>query len=169
MSCENAKKRQRRSSQPDGTMAEVEASGASAASSSDADGAVSCWLCLGEGNDDEPLVRDCSCRGSQGFAHFSCLVEYASHKSMRVSADKPGQAGPGHSFRRPWQNCPTCLQMHQGKLLTDLAVKFGAFVEERFPGDMYKRIYVLYHKMTHLSEEKVDATELLQVVKHIRA
>jgi hypothetical protein len=48
------------------------------------DGA-SCYICLDEGCDDEgkPLVRDCSCRGSTGFAHLSCIVEYAKQKSQQ--------------------------------------------------------------------------------------
>jgi hypothetical protein len=43
-----------------------------------------CFICLGEGDDDEggPLVRDCSCRGdSAGFAHLSCIIQYAEQKS----------------------------------------------------------------------------------------
>ena len=43
------------------------------------DGA-SCYICLDEGPDEagKPLVRDCSCRGdTAGFAHLSCIIEYA--------------------------------------------------------------------------------------------
>ena len=45
-----------------------------------------CFICLGEGDDDEggPLVRDCSCRGdSAGFAHLSCIIQTQSKKAGR--------------------------------------------------------------------------------------
>lgn len=51
-----------------------------------ADNAPSCWICLEEGPDDTgaPLVLDCSCRGSAGFAHLSCLVKYAETQSRNA-------------------------------------------------------------------------------------
>lgn len=47
-----------------------------------------CWICHEDGTKEWPgdqtgfqeLKRDCSCRGSSGFAHWSCLVEYAVKK-----------------------------------------------------------------------------------------
>ena len=51
------------------------------------DGAA-CYFCLEEDADDEgkPLVRDCSCRGESGFAHFSCpcLTKYAEQNAERL-------------------------------------------------------------------------------------
>ncbi|KAL3802148.1 hypothetical protein ACHAW5_000233 [Stephanodiscus triporus] len=43
-----------------------------------------CWICLGDENrhDLEHLRRDCSCRGTAGFVHLSCLVEYAKKKNQ---------------------------------------------------------------------------------------
>ena len=96
--------------------------------------------------------------------HFSCLVDYASHKSMA--------AGYGPRFRNPWQRCPTCRQIYQGKLSSDLTIKLEAVVEKMFPDDKYKRVDVLNQKMIYLSHtsEKVDAaTELLLVIEQIRA
>lgn len=42
-----------------------------------------CWICLDGGPDEGggPLRRDCSCRGQSGFAHLSCLEQYAAQKS----------------------------------------------------------------------------------------
>ena len=44
---------------------------------------ASCWICLDSEPDDDgrPLVRDCACRGDSGWAHLSCLVDYAESKS----------------------------------------------------------------------------------------
>ncbi len=47
-----------------------------------------CWICHEDGTKEWPgdqpgfqeLKRDCSCRGSSGYAHWSCLVEYAVKK-----------------------------------------------------------------------------------------
>ena len=40
-----------------------------------------CSICF-DGNciEDDPIVRDCACRGSCGFTHISCLVEAAKFK-----------------------------------------------------------------------------------------
>ncbi len=47
-----------------------------------------CWICHEDGTKEWPgdqpgfqeLKRDCSCRGSSGYAHWSCLVQYAANK-----------------------------------------------------------------------------------------
>ena len=52
--------------------------------------AAACWICLEEGNDGEgkPPVCDCSCRGdAAGYAHNSCIVEYAKVKSKQAKND----------------------------------------------------------------------------------
>ena len=44
----------------------------------------SCWICLCDGPDENGQIprRDCSCRGiDSGYAHLSCLVEYAKQKT----------------------------------------------------------------------------------------
>jgi predicted lipoprotein with Yx(FWY)xxD motif len=53
----------------------------------EAEGAF-CWICHEDGTKkwpgDQPgfqeLKRDCSCRGSSGYAHWACLVQYAANK-----------------------------------------------------------------------------------------
>jgi hypothetical protein len=70
-----------------GAKAEAKADAENAPRSANADGnAPSCWICLEEGPDETgaPLVRDCSCRGSAGFAHLSCLVKYAETQSKNA-------------------------------------------------------------------------------------
>ena len=77
----------------DDDHADGPAPGAKAEAKADAENAVppdanapSCWICLEEGPDETgaPLVRDCSCRGSAGFAHLSCLVKYAETQSKNA-------------------------------------------------------------------------------------
>jgi hypothetical protein len=59
-----------------------------------------CFICLGDGDDDEggPLVRDCSCRGDNaGFAHLSCIIQYAEQKS------KQAKERDLNEFKEPWE------------------------------------------------------------------
>lgn len=59
-----------------------------------------CFICLGEGDDDEggPLISDCSCRGdSAGFAHLSCIIQYAEQKSIQAKETDLGE------FKEPWE------------------------------------------------------------------
>jgi hypothetical protein len=93
------------------------------------DGAA-CYFCLGEEGDDEgkPLVRDCSCRGNSGFAHFSCLAKYAEQK-CRAAVD-----GDMKAFTEPWEKCNNCKQpFHQ--LSIDLACAFVTFAEATYGYD----------------------------------
>ena len=97
---------------------------------------ASCYICLDEGCDDEgkPLVRDCSCRGSAGFAHLSCIVEYAEQKSQQGQQDP---TPPTKAFLAPWEMCPNCNQLYQNQLSLDLASAFVSFAEKayNYPGN----------------------------------
>jgi hypothetical protein len=50
------------------------------------DGKAVCFLCLDPEDDaDQPLRRDCACRGTDaGFVHLSCLAGYAAAKISRL-------------------------------------------------------------------------------------
>ena len=48
---------------------------------------AACYFCLEEEEEGMPLVRDCSCRGNSGYAHFSCLAKYAEQKSKRAETE----------------------------------------------------------------------------------
>ena len=106
-----------------------------AASNEDA----SCYLCFGEGPDEsgQPLRRDCSCRGeSTGFAHLSCIVGYAKHKTEQWVSEED----PGYNLAEEWRNCPNCKQDYQNKLALDLAKEFVSIAEEDYPGDQRKNL-----------------------------
>ncbi len=69
-----------------------------------------CYICYGEGDEDEGLVRRCSCRGDNGFVHLSCLV-----RAAQVAVERGG--GPG--WRR-WDTCGLCEQEYYGDVLCAL-------------------------------------------------
>ena len=67
-----------------------------------------CYICHGEGDEDEGLVRGCACRGDNGYAHLSCLAGHAQHAGERALR---GAGGPG--FAR-WRTCGLCEQKYHG-------------------------------------------------------
>ena len=93
-----------------------------------------CWICLDGGSDEDgkPLVRECSCRGSAGYVHASCLIGYAEHKTKVDYESLPAIRNTKHAmkFREPWEKCSNCEQFYdvKGRLAVDLADAFVDFV-----------------------------------------
>jgi hypothetical protein len=101
-----------------------------------------CYLCLDAGPDevDQPLRRDCACRGTDaGFVHVSCLANYAETKSK--------QASDTNAFSDQWIDCPNCHQQYQNELGIDIATKFVSFVRRQYPNDTKRQVESLYLKM----------------------
>ena len=91
-------------------------------------------------NADQPLRRDCACRGSDsGFVHLSCLTDYAAAKSKQ-SLDMIG-------FAMPWHTCPNCNQEYQNELAIDIANKFVPFVQRQYPDNTQRQAEALYVKL----------------------
>lgn len=88
-----------------------------AATDSNTDAPV-CWICLEEGATDG-LVRDCSCRGSSGHAHISCIIGWAETASTR---------GDSNTFMA----CPICKQPYQNELRHNLSKIRVKFVERKY-------------------------------------
>ena len=66
-----------------------------------------------------------SCRGdSEGFAHASCLVNYAEQK-----CEQANEVDCGEAFIEPWYKCNNCKQPFQGQLSIDLSYAFVSFAE----------------------------------------
>ena len=110
-----------------------------------------CYLCFGEGPDEagQPLVRDCSCRGGTGWAHLSCIIEYAKQKSLQLIAHD-GLDTDGEDFVhviRSWEFCPNCTFWYQNELAVDIATEFVSFVEGKYPGDQGKYIEALVRNL----------------------
>mmetsp|Transcript_40665 Transcript_40665/g.85432 ORF Transcript_40665/g.85432 Transcript_40665/m.85432 type:complete len:433 (+) Transcript_40665:252-1550(+) len=107
----------------------------------DAEGA-SCWICLEEGPDEsgQPLVRDCSCRGNAGFTHLSCIIEYAQQKSM-------GDVSDTIKFIEPWSKCPSCHQLYERELASNLSAACVKAVEEKYPECNWRHLSALHRQL----------------------
>ena len=68
-----------------------------------------CYICYGEGDEEEGLVRMCACRGAAGFVHISCLARQAEVSVERVQ-----------TFER-WYSCGLCEQQYHGIVYCALA------------------------------------------------
>jgi hypothetical protein len=138
-------------------------------------GEAVCYLCLDGGVDDadQPLRRDCACRGSDaGFVHLECLAEYAAAKSK--------QASDMNKFVEPWQVCPGCHQCYQNELRIDIASMFVSFVQRQYPDDTQKQVEALDVKLRALqsmlgrlqprqkSEAGVTANVLLSLIDRMK-
>lgn len=91
------------------------------------DGA-SCWICLDDGPDElgKPIVRDCSCRGSMGYCHLSCIIKFAEEKSKAIVDEAARRGG---NINRQWENCPNCKQIYQNELRYDLSTAYVLYSE----------------------------------------
>jgi hypothetical protein len=134
-----------------------------------------CYLCLGGGADeaDQPLRRDCACRGTDaGFVHLSCLTNFAETKSK--------QARGMNEFIKSWKTCPSCLQEYKNDFSIDIATKFVSFVQRQYPKDTPKQVEALDAKLAALNnmlgrlqhvqkrEAGVTATVLLSLIDRIK-
>ena len=69
---------------------------------------VTCYICNSRRTKDEDcLVRGCACRGTEGFAHFTCLVRQARHavENKRESRE---------AMWTRWNTCQKCGQQFHG-------------------------------------------------------
>ena len=57
-----------------------------------------CYICFGEGDEDECLVRGCACRGGNGFAHVSCLT-----RGAQAAVERDAETGMAR-----WYTCGLC-------------------------------------------------------------
>jgi len=112
-----------------------------------------CWLCLGERLDASgmPLVRNCSCRGSSGFVHLSCIIRYAEIDG-RNSYQSMGNIGAA------FQECPNCKQEFQNDLRYHLERARVSFVEREFADDHMLYLRALIHRVRVLNAENDDDT-----------
>ena len=131
-----------------------------------------CWIChdekksLGpdhEGNAQAPesLRRDCACRGSSGFAHWSCLVKYAMERVQYV-----GNSGDS---TQAWRTCPLCKQGYQNDHRISMAEAFVQFCEQIDDIDPFRYGEALYTKLLALDkdpkEQKKTAHEMISCLQ----
>jgi hypothetical protein len=98
--------------------------------------AAVCYFCLEDGKDDDekPVVRNCSCRGdSAGFAHLSCLIKNATHKSLQITSRTTASTKfDATAFTEPWETCINCKQSFKGQLALDLGTALVSFAESTY-------------------------------------
>eukprot|EP00984_Skeletonema_dohrnii_P009293 scaffold3543_cov90-Skeletonema_dohrnii-CCMP3373.AAC.6 len=105
-----------------------------------------CWLCLEEGPDasGQPLVRDCSCRGTSGFAHLSCMITNARHHGRQAVEDE----GPYFELSTCFESCPNCKQLYQDNLHYEMLKALIAFVDEEFEDMEHRHLQVCSRRDT---------------------
>ena len=129
---------------------------------------ASCWLCLEEGPDDsgKPLVRDCSCRGSSGVAHVSCIIKYSKSESRRIYET----GDPVKSCIMPFCYCPNCKQLYQNDLRKTLAKVGVEFVENELDVDgngnpnEFLHMHFMMNQMSTLDSEDVDDNDVAEAI-----
>ena len=133
------------------------------------EGAPTCWICLGADPDEmgQPLRRDCSCRGSSaGFAHLSCISQYAEHNSK--------EARSYWKFSQPWMKCTHCRQSYQNELAVELASNFKAFAMRQYPNNQMLHLEAMYQRLRTLvrannEEAEEAASQIISLVEHLRS
>ena len=63
-----------------------------------------CYICFGEGDEDEGLVLGCACRLDNGFAHVSCLA-----RGAQAAVERDADTGWAR-----WYICGLCEQEYHG-------------------------------------------------------
>jgi tetratricopeptide (TPR) repeat protein len=84
----------------------------------------------------EGLVRGCSCRGTAGFAHVSCLVEQA--KILVAEAEENNKVSQWHR----WHTCSLCEQEYNGVVACALGWACWKTNLGRAEGDGHRRLAI---------------------------
>jgi hypothetical protein len=75
-------------------------------------------------------VRDCSCRGTSGFAHLSCMITNAHHLGEQAAKEN----GSHFALSKCFQVCTNCKQQYQNNLYYDMMKALIVFVDKEFEG-----------------------------------
>ena len=70
---------------------------------------ASCYICLENSADRKPLLRNCACRGDAGWAHVTCLAEFAASKVTEAQQKQDFVNWLGLVNVGPfWEHCILC-------------------------------------------------------------
>ena len=86
---------------------------------------ASCYICLENSTDsidDQPLRRNCACRGDAGWAHVACLAEFAASKVTEAEAQR--EQDPPIDKSSLWNNCSLCKTPHMQYMGVAMAEAF---------------------------------------------
>ena len=87
----------------------------------------------------EGLVRGCSCHGTEGFAHLSCLAEQAKILMDEAEENNLGDKVKLARFRR-WYKCSLCEQSYHGVVACALGWACWKTYLGRPEGDLVRRM-----------------------------
>ena len=83
---------------------------------------ASCYICLENSADDnnQPLLRNCACRGDAGWAHIACLAEFAASQVTET------QRKQDHSVNilSLWNKCILCKTLYMQNMALAMADAF---------------------------------------------
>ena len=87
---------------------------------------ASCYICLEDGADsnNQPLLRNCACRGDAGWAHVACLAEFAATKI--TEAQRNNGFSNSITIASFWEKCPLCktsYMQYMGVAMAEAFVK----------------------------------------------
>ena len=86
---------------------------------------ASCYICLEHSTIDQPLLRNCACRGDDaGWAHVACLAKFAASKVTELEAQ--GEQDPSINISSFWENCILCktpYMQYMGVAMAEAFVK----------------------------------------------
>ena len=88
---------------------------------------ASCYICLensAESSIDQPLLRNCACRGDAGWAHIACLAEFAASK-ITESQRKQDPAFDIESIESIWEDCILCKTPYMKYMKLAMAEAFA--------------------------------------------
>ena len=141
-----------------------------------------CWICLSDEPDDNDKlpVRDCSCKDTDaGYAHISCLINYAKQQSDKVANNETKE-----EFVMAWAKCTNCNQPYQHDLAIELANALLKFIDNKYSNKSYwnqvRLIEALQVKLnaiytmeipcpTKLKMEGIDAAnQILSIVEDMK-
>ena len=81
---------------------------------------ASCYICLEHSTIDQPLLRNCACRGDAGWAHVACLAKFAASKVMETQREED----PSLSYTEIWEGCILCKTPHMQYMGVAMAKAF---------------------------------------------
>ena len=84
---------------------------------------ASCYICLENSADssiDQPLLRNCACRGDAGWAHITCLAEFAASKVTEAQREQDHSVHIA-SF---WADCILCKTQYMQNMGLAMAEAF---------------------------------------------
>mmetsp|Transcript_1221 Transcript_1221/g.2670 ORF Transcript_1221/g.2670 Transcript_1221/m.2670 type:complete len:494 (-) Transcript_1221:509-1990(-) len=78
----------------------------------DDDQDIQCYICWDDDNttyENNPIRRDCGCKGTAGWVHVNCLVEAIKSRNSLLD-----------NWNRPWSRCQQCMQFYEEPTRTTL-------------------------------------------------